>query len=552
MVFSHTKGYFYFPFQIIEMKSWVSLLLLTFFFTSASGQAARQKVNGWHLKDAAEGYAGISLQKAYALLQGKKSSTVIVAVIDSGIDTLHEDLRPVLWKNPKEIGGNGRDDDGNGYVDDVHGWNFCGSPTGENVQRNSHEVARVYHNWKQEFEGKKASQVPEEKQFLFAQWQKAASIINKDYEEATAQMSNVESFLTAAERSSAIITQHLSVTEFNAVALKPLKKHSNEMVARSAAFWEEVFSNASDTSVKHTAVIKEIQDYKNQLQNKISRRNDPPEDFRGALVKDRYTDINDRIYGNNNLKAGSGDHGTIVAGIIAAARNNSIGMDGIADNVRIMAIRAVPGGDEHDKDVALAIRYAVDNGARIINMSFGKPVSPYKHFVDEAVLYAASKGVLLVHAAGNDGKDITEDLFYPNPELINGKKATNFLTVGASGDLSTGGYAAPFSNYSNKRVDIFAPGTAIYSTATDNRYIAADGTSVAAPVVSGLAALLVSYFPELTPEQLISILIESGTRINEAVTVPGNSNGKKVPFSKLSSSGKIVNAAEAVKLAMGK
>jgi subtilisin family serine protease len=262
------------------------------------------------------------------------------------------------------------------------------------------------------------------------------------------------------------------------------------------------------------------------------------------LTKDKYTDINDRYYGNNNLQGHSGNHGTLVSGTIAAIRNNGMGADGIADNVRIMAIRAVPGGDEHDKDVALAIRYAVDHGAKIINMSFGKPVSPYKHFVDEAIRYAAAKGVLLIHGSGNDGRDITIDHFYPHPQFLDGKKATNYLTVGASGDESLGYIAAPFSNYSKRWVDVFAPGMYIYSTTAHNGYEGADGTSLASPVVAGVAALLKSYFPNLTPEQMVHIITTSGKPLSAQVSMKDMK--AKTPFANLSVSGRIVNAYEAV------
>jgi cell wall-associated protease len=531
------------------MKRFLALLFIISSTTSFS-QQTKSKKEGWHLMDkSTDGYYGISLDKAYGLLKGRKSTTVIVAVIDSGIDTLHEDLREVLWRNPKEINGNGKDDDGNGYVDDIYGWNFCGSKEGENMSRNSHEIARVYHGWKNEFEGKKEKEIPADKKFLYGQWVKAASLINKDYEEAKAELENIGPFFNALDVSSKNINKELGVTEFSASQIKKLLTHSNQMMAKSAALWNELFTNAGDTTVKSTAIITEVTNYKNQLDNKISRKEQLPEEWRAALVKDNYTDINDRFYGNNNLKTHSGDHGTLVAGTIAAIRNNGKGMDGIADNVRIMALRAVPGGDEHDKDVALAIRYAVDNGARIINMSFGKPVSPYKQFVDDAVKYAQAKGVLLVHGSGNDGKDITEDYFYPHPVFMDGKKATNYLTIGASGDESLGTIAAPFSNYSKKHVDLFAPGMYIYSTATDNRYNGADGTSLASPVAAGVAALLKSYFPELTPEQMVEILTTSGTPVQQEVVLPGEKE-KKVPFTKLSSSGRIVNAYEAVKMAL--
>jgi subtilisin family serine protease len=528
------------------------LFLLVIFLTtfSAFSQQTKPKINGWHLLDyARDGYMGISLDKAYEILKGRKSNTVIVAVIDSGIDTAQEDLKPVLWRNEKEISGNGKDDDGNGYVDDIHGWNFDGNKNGDNLLRNSHEAERVYHHWKTAFEGKKEKDIPADQKFLYGQWIKAAAIINKDYEDARQSLPQYANFLLALQRSSRVIDSVLSVSEFTPPQLKPLLLSRDEMTVRSAVFWSDLYSRANDTITRNTDVIQEVSDYKDQLEKKIKLKEEAPEDWRGALVGDRYTDINDRFYGNNNLTAGSGDHGTLVAGVIGAARNNGIGIDGIADNVRIMAIRAVPGGDEHDKDVALAIRYAVDNGARIINMSFGKPVSPYKEFVDEAVRYAAARGVILIHGSGNDGKDISRDIFYPNPVFLNGKKADNYITVGASGDASTGGYAAPFSNYSSQWVDIFAPGMNIYSTASGNRYVSADGTSLACPVVTGVAALLESYFPDLKLEQVIRMITSSGAPVNQDVSLPGDEK-RMVKFSTLSSSGRIINAYEAVKLAM--
>lgn len=535
------------------MKRILSLLILACFTSFAFAQtqhSTKQKVNGWHLLDAeTDGYMGISLQKAYDLLKGRKSNTVIVAVIDSGIDTAQEDLKDVLWRNAKEIKGNGIDDDGNGYADDIYGWNFCGGANGENLSRNSYEIARVYHGWKNEFEGKKEKNIPDDKKFLYSQWVKSADIINKEYEEAIKQRAGIADFLLALERSSQDINDHLSVKEFGLNDVKPLLKSDKKQLKLAAELWSDLFERSGDPAAKSTLFIEELSTYKGQLDTKINRKLKEPDDWRSPLVKDNYTDINDRFYGNNNLTGGSGDHGSLVSGTIAATRNNGTGIDGIADNVRIMAIRAVPGGDEHDKDVALAIRYAVDNGAKIINMSFGKPVSPYKQFVDDAVRYAASKGVLLVHGSGNDGKDITHDIFYPNPVFIDGKKAVNFLTVGASGDETTGGYAAPFSNYSSKSVDIFAPGMYIYSTAHDNSYKGADGTSLASPVAAGVAALLKSYFPGLSPEQLITLIKASGKTIDKEVELPGDEE-KKVKFSSLSSSGKVINAYEAVKLAL--
>jgi subtilisin family serine protease len=534
------------------MKTLLSFCALFFMLIPAFAQeqAQKPKIKGWHLLDyQTDGYRGISLNKAYEALKGRKSTPVIVAVIDSGIDTLHEDLKAVLWRNEKEINGNGIDDDGNGYIDDIYGWNFCGSKEGENLSRNSWEITRVYHNWKAEFESKKEKDISADKKFLYQQWMKSAALINKDYEEASAELPQITGFLEALEQSSKAINEHLRSNAFHINQASSLVKHADNKIARAASIWTELLTRAGgDTSIKSAVVLKEVSDYKNQLENKINRKMLLPEDTRGALTKDKYTDINDRYYGNNNLQAHSGNHGTLVSGTIAAIRNNGIGADGIADNVRIMAIRAVPGGDEHDKDVALAIRYAVDNGAKIINMSFGKPVSPYKHFVDEAIRYAAAQGVLLIHGSGNDGKDITTDHFYPHPQYLDGKKATNYLTVGASGDESLGYIAAPFSNYSKKWVDIFAPGMYIYSTTANNGYDGADGTSLASPVVTGVAALLKSYFPNLTPEQLVQLLMTSGKPVSNQVSMSDSKN--KISFSSLSVSGRIINAYEAVQMAL--
>jgi cell wall-associated protease len=534
------------------MNRWLLLLVLVLLAGSGYSQQIKEKRKGWHLLDLeTDGYYGISLSKAYELLKGRKSTPVIVAVIDSGIDTLHEDLLPILWRNPKEIGGNGLDDDKNGYIDDVYGWNFCGSKTGTNLSRNSHEITRVYHGWKSVFEGKKEKEISTDQKFLYSQWVKAKAILEKDYEESRKSLGNMRRFLEGLEASSTVLTKGLGSPSFTVNSLNTPSVLADNELKRAAEYWKSVFSQVTDTSITSTSVIEDVRRYKNDLEAKKKRMEESPEDWRGELTQDKYTDINDRFYGNNNLKEGSGNHGTSVAGVIAAVRNNGIGMDGIADNVRIMAIRAVPGGDEHDKDVSLAIRYAVDNGAKVINMSFGKPVSPYKEFVDEAVRYAASKGVLLVHGSGNSAEDVSMNVFYPNPEFLNGQRATNFLNVGASGDLSTGSLSADFSNYSKEWVDVFAPGVYIHCPATNNQYETADGTSLAAPVAAGIAALLKSYFPELSPSEIISILKESGTPVSEKVKLPGDES-KMVYLSDLCISGKILNAAGAVKLALAK
>ena len=522
--------------------------LTPLFFIAAFAQPAtiHPKLKGWHLLNyQQDGYFGTGVKEAYQLLAGRKSTTVVIAVIDSGIDTLHEDLKANLWTNPKEIPGNGKDDDGNGYADDVHGWNFCGSSSGENEAVNTLEIARVYHGWQKEFEGKKESDIPADRQFLFQQWIRSKKLLDKQYQEYLKSYPNIENFSAGLQTTNRLLTTYLNKKTFKKRDIAYIT--AEDSLGWATSVWLDLFKKADDSAITNTAIITEVDGYKNSLLTNKKRLEDSVIDYRGSLTKDNYTDIHDSVYGNNNLYANAGNHGTHVSGIIGAVRNNNIGVDGIVDNVRIMFVRAVPGGDEHDKDVALAIRYAVDNGAKIINMSFGKPVSPYKQFVDDAVKYADARGVLLVHAAGNDGEDIDEEPFYPNPIFLDSTKATNYLTVGASGDYSTGGLVASFSNY-GKMVDIFSPGVYINSTTFGNGYEAYDGTSMASPVAAGVAGLIKSYFPQITPEQMIDLLLKSGTEVKEAVTIPGGD--KKVPMSQLCRSGKIINAYEAAKLAI--
>ena len=290
-------------------------------------------------------------------------------------------------------------------------------------------------------------------------------------------------------------------------------------------------------------------DYVSGQERKAEAKEKAPRDYRGEITGDNENDINDRNYGNSDVMASTPFHGTHVAGIIGAMRNNNIGIDGVADNVKIMAIRAVPDGDEHDKDIALGIRYAVDNGAKVINMSFGKEFSPHKQWVDEAVKYAESKGVLLVHAAGNSAKNIDSADNFPNAVIAStGEKATNWITVGASGDMAAGGITANFSNYGKDQVDVFAPGVKIYSTIPGgNTYGNAQGTSMASPVVAGTAALLMSYFPSLSPQQIKFAIEKSAQAPGIKVRKPGTE--EEVDLSEISKTGGVINVYEAAKIA---
>jgi len=499
---------------------------------------------GWHLlSKQTSGYYGIGLDQAYDFLKGKKSTPIIVAVIDSGVDTTHEDLKPILWHNSGEIPGNGIDDDKNGYVDDVYGWNFLGGRDGKNVKEDSYEAARVYHADKEKFENvTDPSTLSKEDQEKYNVWLRAKQDVVGEVDLSLLEKyQQIEKDMIAGD---SIIQLELKKKEYNC---KDLEGYNPGLITaqKLKQTMTYICSLNKNNDITNAQILEDLQ---GEIRKMESAEKAPP-DYRGNIVKDNYNDFNDRFYGNNDVMAGTPFHGTHVSGIIAAARNNGIGIDGIDDNVKIMMVRAVPDGDEHDKDIALAIRYAVDNGAKVINMSFGKGFSPQKDWVDDAVRYAQSKGVLLVHAAGNDAADIDTAWNFPTPVYkSDGKRASNWITVGASGDPQLGGLAASFSNYGKKEVDVFAPGVKIYSTIPGgNTYGEAQGTSMASPVVAGVAALILEYYPNLSAEQVKYVIEKSSIKPDVKVKVPGGDT--EVDMSELSTTGGLLNAYEAVKLA---
>lgn len=533
-----------------NLKRSVLAFVVTGFSVVSFAQTSVKKVpNGWHLLDQkTSGFYGISLDKAYDFVKGKKSQTVVVAIIDSGIDTTHEDLRSVLWTNPKEIPGNGIDDDGNGYVDDVHGWNFLGGRDGKNVSTDSDEGARVYYKYKSKFENvTDASTLSKEDKELYEMWKRAkAQVVDNVDPTQVLQTKFIYEKMTAGD---SIIRKDLKKDEYSGKDLQTYTATLPDAIATKKIILGICAMNNNNYDITNKQLLEELESDIRKAENATT----PPPNYRADIVKDNEDDINDKFYGNNDIMASDAMHGTHVAGIIGAVRNNGKGVDGIADNVKIMMIRAVPDGDEHDKDIALAIRYAVDNGAKIINMSFGKSFSPQKQWVDDAVKYAESKGVLLVHAAGNDAKNLDSDYSFPTPKLLDGTRPNNFLTIGASGDPGNGGLVAYFSNYGKNEVDVFAPGVNIYSTLPGkNVYGNLSGTSMASPVTAGMAAFLLEYYPTLTPVQLKSIIEKSAVKISTKTAKPTgepDGNGEQVDFSDLSKTGGLINAYEAVKMA---
>ena len=533
--------------------------LLSFFtgilLLALGANAQNTGYQGWHLLDVRQdSFNGISLNKAYNLLKGLKSNPVVVAVIDTGVDTTQEDLKNVLWRNRREIPGNGIDDDNNGYIDDVYGWNFLGGKDGRNVKKESFEVSRVYHKYKNKYFQKLVDMdtMCHKTREEYTLWQKAAKELETKPEEQV-NLIYLEMAYKSARKNDRILKEEMQAEEYTAGLVEKFQPATTR--GKQAKMGYLKFLRIADFEPEETnkTIFEQLEEYiESKKKNELAKAVVPP-DVRAEIIGDNYNDINDRFYGNSDVMGPAPMHGTHVAGIIGAQRNNGLGVDGIADNVKIMTIRALPDGDEYDKDVALAIRYAVDNGAKVINMSFGKGFSPEKVWVDEAVKYAETKDVLLVHAAGNEGENIDEKENYPNPTLkaFNNTRAANFITVGASSDPRlTGTLVADFSNYGRNSVNVFAPGVKIYSTLPGgDKYGFLKGTSMASPVVAGLAALIRSYYPTLTARQVKYALENSVTAPDSTLMVPQPGTKKNVAYYTLCDAGGIINAYGAVKLA---
>lgn len=493
-----------------------------------------EKENWGHLDLITDTIPGMSVDKAYKEIIGnKKGETVVVAVLDSGVDLDHEDLDGVIWTNTDEKPGNGVDDDNNGYVDDVHGYNFLGESYNEQL-----EYTRIL----------KLKLADASTRAL------AQAKLDEEKQESLQNKSRYEQILQAVREADKAVAEHLGKEDYTEEDVYNIETEEQALQQHKAVLLQ--MYNFKDSIPE---VIEELENGIAYFSERLDYHFNLDFDGRTAVGDDPY-DITDTDYGNGNPMPRDEDetHGTHVAGIIAAERNNGQGANGVAQNVKIMAIRAVPNGDEYDKDIALGIRYAVDNGAKIINASFGKSFSPNAEWVYDAIKYAAEKDVLIVHAAGNDGLDLDKP---ENPNFPNDQKGTapeiadNVITVGALESKYGADMVATFSNYGKVNVDVFAPGGKIYSTLPGDEYDFMGGTSMAAPAVSGVAALVWSYYPKLSASEVKQIIMQSGLTTKSPVLVAGDQS-KATSFDGISRSGKMVNAYNALimadKVAKGK
>lgn len=523
--------------RIIQLSLAVFALGIT---NVLNAQQVKKEVVDWY-----NGKNGMQTEQAYKLLKKRQSQTVVVAIIDSGIDIEHEDLKGKIWINEKEIPGNGIDDDGNGYVDDVYGWNFLGNEKGENQNYARLERTRILAELSKKYADVEEADVKnaDKKEYeLYKQVRDEVASERAEYEPYLGQMDMLAGLIDQVPSLVAAQLGKEKYTEKDLNKWKPADPQGMQMKQLALAI----------SSGRLTKEVLEKQ--KNQIDQMLNYNLNVDYDDR-SLIGDNPNDIKDKKYGNNDVEGPDALHGTHVGGIVGSIRGNKLGGDGVADNVKLMSLRAVPNGDEFDKDIALAVRYAVDNGAQVINMSFGKSYSPLAKDVYEAFAYADSKGVLLVHAAGNDAKNVDVEPNFPTYKYdFQDKRLDHYLTIGASTRFATvkkqphGSLAAAFSNYGQTGVDVFAPGFEIYNAVPQSEYMQLQGTSMAAPMVSGAAALLKSYFPKLSMKEIKDILLSTATSYKGTQqTKPGEET--TVDFGTLSVTGGVINLPAAVKAA---
>ena len=473
----------------------------------------------WHNLDIEkDSVPGTSVERAYnELLNDLKGKKVIVAVIDTGLDIDHRSLSENIWIN-KDEKVNGKDDDNNGYIDDIHGWNYLGSSYNE-----TRDMTRILRDNK--INNRKYNLVEEE--------------IQKEIKNSNEQLNILNYYIQILDESKELLSDYLDNDNFSIQDVNNIETVDPKL-NRAKNIYKD-FDFYGYTKEYLNEGIDQFNDFINYHFNV---------EFNGRTTNDDIYDINDRNYGDNNINntKESESHSTHVSGIISGNRKIEDGNKGINNLAEIMVLRAVPNGDEYDKDVALAIRYAVDNGAKIINGSFGKYFSSNPEWVIDAIRYASDNDVLFIAGAGNESKDLDSlsNDNYPNDQYFNKAEFSDtFIKVGASSINLDENFTAYFSNYGKINVDIFAPGVDIYSSMPNNKYKFQDGTSMASPVVAGIASLIMSYFPRLSAKKVKEIILESGIDIDLEI---GNLGDKK-NFNEYSKSGKLINAYNALILA---
>ncbi|MEB8346898.1 S8 family serine peptidase [Flavobacteriaceae bacterium KMM 6898] len=558
-MFSSRFYFFFILFSILVISSCIpsKQILQPNIFSSVSvlqqknSNLSNEELKTWHTKDVfIDTLPGISLDKAYDFVGKKRADTVIVAILDMTVDIEHEDLLYSIWKNIGEIPNNGLDDDSNGYVDDINGWNFIGWTNNESSQFVNYEYTRILRKYHSRFKGKEKNEINDSLSWEYDQYIRAQEAFNERMSFAKDEKNNALALTKLNKANKELLSKYIPETNFTLENLSNLSSDykSNSELQEAIEFRKELIQYGILDSIIIEDQLKADERIDKLLNLKYNDR---------EPIGDKFPEnVKYKGYGNSNINYNTSllNHGTLVAGVLAANRENGIGAMGITNAVKIMPLSISAYGDEHDKDMALAIRYAVDNGARIINISSGKSFSMNQEWVHEAILYASKKNVLIITSASNDGMNLDDNGVYNYPndtDKMGNEIGNNFIKVGSITHKVGKDLFDVYSNYGKREVDIFAPGEEIYTTSPyKDKYTFESGTSFAAPIVTGVAALIISYYPHLTAEEVKNIILESGIEYTIDVNISKDEEQPKlVPFVTLSKSGKVVNAYYALKLA---
>ena len=548
------------------MKKSLLILSSVFIFSCKTSIDFLKKENtksftNWYKEDfTSDSIPGISLIKTTSKLKDSKKS-IIVAVIDSQIDTYHEDLKDAIWTNKKEIPNNGIDDDHNGYTDDINGWNFLGTRSGNYIVWANFDYTRIVREYAPIFKDKKSEEIPNKDKIKYQQYLRAVEYQDKISTYYSNYLKSMEYNILLFNKTNDTLKYFFPKENYTYNQLDSLyrkykindKPYHERRNTNDQDLGALINSQMANLELGLTSYEK-IVEHKTHIDSVLHKNCNI--NYNERISIDDNADISIKGFGNNKVNAKIkgitviNDHSTKVSSIIAANKKNGKGIEGFNDSIKIMPLSISCSGDEHDKDVALSIRYAVDNGAKVINMSFGKEFSMYPEWVKEAFQYAEKHNVLIAHASGNNGFNIDENPIYPNDYLYdnNPEVSHNFINVGSINKNYGEKMVSSFSNYGKNNVDLFAPGEDIYTAIPDNKYSFDSGTSLAVPMVSGTAALIWLYYPELTVQQVKQIILESGASYDLEVIVPGTKD-KKVKFSELSKSGKVLNVYNAMQMA---
>ena len=547
---------FLFPFLFFCMQSYAQ---------PGPSSSVKRSHPWWKADWKKDSLPGISLDEAYNYLKGRKSKSVIVALIDGPLDINHNDLKNSIWVNKKEISNNAIDDDANGYVDDVHGWCFTANKNDVYRSNQPSLEADVYKTWKKKFEQIDGSKLRGVEKVQYENYIDGktkllerykilylGSLLPVDTTKLTIDSSRFVQYLDhlLPQYKDTIISKILFATLPYNDTYDSAANQLFAIITKNSHEWDLRLSEFDSSNKYQPGYTNYFAPYALGYNKTIL--DDTLTNFR-SLIGDDPNNFDDRFYGTPSISIPSSDmpHATMIAGIIAAKPSGKNGVKGISDNVQIMELSTgVPGGGTENKELVNAIYYAVNNGATIINISL-RPAGIEVHVKELRVAfdYADKHNVLIVNAAGNDGLNLDHEKYIMG-QGSDGKEHDTFIRVGATTELMNDQLAWESSDFGKNTVDIFAPGKNIYSTFPGNAYNSLSGTSFAAPMVAGVAALLKSYFPKLTSKQVKEILMKSSFRPGILVTPPlGSGIENKIPFSKMSKSGGIVNAYNAVKLA---